>query len=143
MKKRLFALSAALTLTTALSGTTFAGDPSQWGAASASRKVNEYEGQHRKVNEYEGQHRASGVPTTAGKDPEMPVSPNLAKKGSFDITERQAGGQLSVAAGGTSKGGEVPVVPGIAAGGTSKGGDVPVTPGIATGGGQGKVSVQD
>ncbi|CAA9216713.1 MAG: hypothetical protein AVDCRST_MAG77-255 [uncultured Chloroflexi bacterium] len=116
MKKRLFALSAALTLTTALSGTTFAGDPSQWGAASASRKV----------NEYEGQHRASGVPTTAGKDPEVPVSPNLAKKGSFDITERQGSDQLSIAAGGTSKGGEVPV-----------------TPGIATGGGQGKVSVQD
>ena len=100
MKKRLIALSAALTLTAALSGTTFAGDASQWGA--------------RKVNEYEGQHRASGVPTTAGKDPEIPVSPNLAKKGSFDIT-----------AGGTGKGGE----------------DVPVTPGIAFNGeGAGKVS---
>jgi hypothetical protein len=86
MKKRLFALSAALTLTAALSGTTFAGDPSQWGKASLSteRKVNEYEGQHRKVNEYEGQHRASATPETAkkgsfdlagGKDPELPSTP--------------------------------------------------------------------
>ena len=62
-----------------------AGDPSQWGVARSvaggedpeipstpglTRKVNEYEGQHRRVNEYEGQHRR------AGRDPEVPVSPN-------------------------------------------------------------------
>ena len=73
MKKQLSALAAALTLTTALAGPTFAGDPSQWNA----RKVNEYEGQHfaRKVNEYEGQHRG--------------IAPGFAKKGSFDITESE------------------------------------------------------
>jgi hypothetical protein len=68
MNKRLIALTAAMGMSLALTGTTLAasGDPSQWGfahaarAARAERKVNEYEGQHRqvgKVNEYEGQHR--------------------------------------------------------------------------------------
>ena len=130
MKKRLFALSAALTLTTALTSTTFAGDPSQWGA----RKVNEYEGQHRKVNAYEGQHRASGMGETAKASPVLLLgdaakkgSFDLAKKGSFDITERQTRDQLRAAAGG----------------GTRPGEDVPVAPGIATGGGAGKANVQD
>ena len=65
MNKRLIALTAAVGMSLALTGTTLAasGDPSQWGfapavpaAAQTERKVNEYEGQHRKVNEYEGQH---------------------------------------------------------------------------------------
>jgi hypothetical protein len=57
MKHRLIAITIALGATLALSSTTLAADASPLSAASLSRKVNEYEGQHRKVNEYEGQHR--------------------------------------------------------------------------------------
>ena len=80
---RTAAATAALALSLALTGTAFAGDPSQWGA----RKVNEYEGQHRKVNEYEGQHRVQGGAELGlakaspkllleSRDPEVPVMPN-------------------------------------------------------------------
>ena len=58
--------------------------------------------------------------TAAPADAQVAVAPEFSKKGSFDLT-----------AGGTSKGGEVPVVPGLYAGGTSKGGEVPVVPGLA------------
>jgi hypothetical protein len=74
IRTRIVKTAAALTLSAAAVGMVainpagaVAGDPSQWGRAraeaavagdaDASRKVNEYEGQHRKVNEYEGQHR--------------------------------------------------------------------------------------
>jgi hypothetical protein len=63
--------AAALALSFALTGTAFAGDPSQSGA----RKVNEYEGQHRAAAEY-GIAKASPKLFLAGQDPEYPVTPN-------------------------------------------------------------------
>jgi hypothetical protein len=67
----------------------------------------------------------------AGKTTKYPVVA-LEKKGSFDITEMKFG--FDERAGGTSKGGDVPVTPGLMAGGTSKGEEVPVTPGLTAGG---------
>ena len=73
---RTAAATAALALSLALTGTAFAGDPSQWGA----RKVNEYEGQHRAQPaeggaEY-GLAKASPKLFLESRDPEVPVMPN-------------------------------------------------------------------
>jgi hypothetical protein len=75
MNHRALDLTAALSLSLALTGTSFAasGDPSQWGYASI-RPGTEQPALTRKVNEYEGQHRI----TLTSKDPDVPVTPTLA-----------------------------------------------------------------
>jgi hypothetical protein len=66
IRKAALAALVALTLAAGAYAPTrqLAGDPSQWGRAA-------------KVNEYEGQHRITGDPSQW----------EVAKKGSFDITE--------------------------------------------------------
>ena len=71
------AATAALALSLALTGTAFAGDPSQWLTGPSVEKVNEYEGQHRAASAAEqGIAKASPKLFLAGQDPEVPVSPN-------------------------------------------------------------------